>query len=154
MVDNLDKAITKVVELVSEGRILKPEDVLAMIDDVDYYAEAELVSKMVEETKKKGMDFAVHCMASGIKIDAPGEGSNPVIEEIRDFVWKANVDFAKLTKTVTFKGPIVRYEYSREVKQGCYNDSKFKGPRLTSGGLSFAVTPLIRRGMFNQFEQE
>ncbi|EER07815.1 hypothetical protein Pmar_PMAR022022 [Perkinsus marinus ATCC 50983] len=102
MVDDLDKATTKVVEVVSEGRILKPEDVLAMIDDVDYYAEAELVSKMVEETKKKGMDFAVHCMASGIKIDASGEGSNPVIEEIRDSVWTANVDFAKLTKTVTF----------------------------------------------------
>ncbi|KAF4648735.1 hypothetical protein FOZ61_002278, partial [Perkinsus olseni] len=72
---------------------LKPEEVLAMVEDVDYYADAESMVKMVEETNKNGMDFAVRCMAAGIKVDAPGKQSNPAIEEIRDFVLKANVDF-------------------------------------------------------------
>ncbi|KAF4681096.1 hypothetical protein FOZ60_012589 [Perkinsus olseni] len=124
-----------------------------MVEDVDYYAEAESMAKMVEEAKKNGMDFAVRCMAASIKVDAPGKQSNPVIEEIRDFVLKANVDFGKLTKTFMFKGPVVFYEYSRGVKQGCYTDSKVKGPRLVSGGLSFPVTPLIRLEMFNEFER-
>ncbi|KAF4680563.1 hypothetical protein FOZ60_013258 [Perkinsus olseni] len=78
-----DKAITKVVEVVSEGRILKPEEVLAMVEDVDYYADAEsMVSiSIIEEAYKNGMDFAVRCMAAGIKVDAPGKQSNPAIED-------------------------------------------------------------------------
>ncbi|KAF4648129.1 hypothetical protein FOL46_003313, partial [Perkinsus olseni] len=96
-------------------------EVLAMVEDVNY-AEAEAMVKMVEEARNNGMDLAVRCMAAGIKAN----------------VDLTNVD-GKLTKTFMFKGPVVLYEYSREVKQG--------------GGLSFAVTPLIRLETFDEFER-
>ncbi|KAF4689706.1 hypothetical protein FOZ60_001208 [Perkinsus olseni] len=117
------------------------------LDDCD-------LTKVTKSSIAKAYGIVVQRMVE--EYDINEKVQNVVFDELREIVLKPNVDYACTVHTYDFRGPVVDYEYTPEVKRGAPTDptSHVQGPRALSGGLTLPVFPAIKMSYFNRFERD